>query len=282
MEVIVVDNASADGSAEMVAAEFPQVRLLRQRENLMFARGMNAGARAAVGRYLLFLNSDCFVTPATLAEMVSFMDQVPTAGLVSPRLVDAQGRLEPGVTCLTGIGRTVRKLLLWPRDWSRARLTTGAPAQAPTLAGPCLMGRREVMLDIGLYDETFTLGAEDTDLCYRVRRSGHGVWYLPGCCAVHLNSYSRDKLGRVVRDGHLIDGQIRFAHKHYSLGYRRVWAALEIPLLVRDLLPRLVLVVLTAGLWRSMRTRLAARGANWRLIRGLWARSADAHLQTPD
>src|SRR5262249_12845721 len=94
VEVIVVDNASADGAAEMVAREFPHVRLIRNSHNVGFARASNQAARRATGRYLFFLNNDTLVPPGALRRLVELARGRPDAGLIGPRLVDGHGRTQ--------------------------------------------------------------------------------------------------------------------------------------------------------------------------------------------
>ena len=94
-ELIVVDNASTDGSVDMVAAEFPEVRLIRNAENMGFARGNNIGVAASTGRYVLLLNSDTVVPPGTLEALVAFMDAHPQAAACSPRLLQPDGAPQP-------------------------------------------------------------------------------------------------------------------------------------------------------------------------------------------
>jgi len=275
MEVIVVDNASGDGSPDMVAAEFPQVRLLRQDTNLMFGRGMNVGARAARGRYLLLLNSDCFITPATLGRMMAFMEQHPDAMLAGPRQVRGNGKLDMSLKLCPGLTATLRRLLLVSTAWSRRRLLEGdhvRPLPAPMLPGSCLLTRREVVDLVGLFDESFTLGVEDTDLCCRVRKAGYGVWFLPDCEVIHQHAQSRRQLNRVERGRPMIDGGILFCRKHYSLPYRRLLAVLEAVLMVRDGLGRLLLVMVSLGLNAKARQSLAALLLRRRFVAAVWRR----------
>lgn len=275
LEVIVVDNASTDGSADMVAAEFPQVRLLRHTENLLFARGMNAGARIARGRYLLFLNSDCFITPDTLGCMVEFMEQHPRARLAGARQRRGDGRIETSLKLCPGLERTVRRLFFLSAGWSRRKLcegNRGRPVPAPMLPGSCLLARCELLDHPGLFDEGFTLGVEDSDLSYRVRRAGYEVWYLPQCEVIHLHAQSRGQLSRAERDGPMVDGAILFCRKHYSLPYRRTLALVEGLLLLRDTLGILVLNVLTLGRSRKHREAFQTMNMRRRLIAGLWRR----------
>jgi len=274
-EVIVVDNASGDGSPDMVAAEFPQVRLLRQDTNLMFGRGMNVGARAARGRYLLLLNSDCFITPTTIGRMMAFMEAHPDALVVGPRQVRGNGKVELNVKLAAGLPHAVRRLLLIPTRWSERRLREGdhgQPLPAPWLQGSCLLTRRAPILPLGPFDEAFTLGVEDTDLGYRVRQAGYSVWFLPDCEAVHLHAQSRRQLSRIERDLPMVDGAVLFCRRHYSLPYRRLLAVLETLIVLRDALGRLLLVVLTLGLSAKARDSLSAMVMRGRLITGLWRR----------
>lgn len=275
MEVIVVDNASRDGSADMVAAEFPQVRLLRQDTNLMFSRGMNVGARVARGRYLLLLNADCFITSATLGRMIAFMEQHPQAMLAGPRQVRGNGQPELSLKLLPGLPATLRRLLFLPTAWDRRRLLEGdrgLPIEAPMLPGSCVLARREVMDHPGLFDEDFTLGVEDSDLSYRVRQAGYGVWFLPDCEAIHLHAQSRRQLDRAERDRPMMEGAVLFCRKHYSLPYRRLLAVLEALLMARDGLGRLLVVILSLGLSAGARESLAGLLTRRRLLAGLWRR----------
>jgi GT2 family glycosyltransferase len=275
LEVIVVDNASGDGSADMVAAEFPQVRLLRQDTNLMFGRGMTVGARAATGRYLLLLNSDCFITPTTIGRMMAFMETHPDALVAGPRQVRGNGKVEQSVKLAAGLPRAVRHLFCLPTRWSERRLREGDHGQAvpaPWLQGSCLLTRREPILPLGPFDEAFTLGVEDTDLCYRVRQAGYSVWFLPDCEAVHLHAQSRRQLSRVERELPMTEGAVLFCRKHYSLSYRRLLAVLEALIVLRDALGRLLLVILTLGLSARARDSFAALVTRARLITRLWRR----------
>lgn len=142
--------------------------------------------------------------------------------------------------------------------------------QAPQLPGSCLLARRDVLDKLGLYDEDFTLGVEDTDLCYRVRQAGYELWFLPACEAMHLHAQSRRQLGRAARELPMIDGLALFCRKHYATGYRRGMAVLEGLLLAREGLVRLLLVALSLGLSRKAREALAVAWLRRRLVVRLW------------
>jgi GT2 family glycosyltransferase len=198
VEVIVADNASSDGSADMVVAEFPQVRLLCHRENLGFARANNAAAAVSSGRYLLFLNSDTLVGRNSLAALLAFMRDNPQVGMVGPRLIGRDGRPQPSYR-----GRpTARALLhrlalfrwlgLFRSDYVRYRrqpFESEELREVDTVLGAAVCLPREVFLAHDGWDEKFPFGLEDFDLSARVART-HAVVFFPGAEIVHLGRMS--------------------------------------------------------------------------------------------
>jgi GT2 family glycosyltransferase len=192
-EVIVVDNASTDGAADMVQKEFPEIVLIRNARNEGFARANNQAARRARGRYLFFLNNDTEVPPGALRRLLALARAHPEAGLIGPRLRDERGRTQlscrgrPTVPAL--LHRTT--LLRWTglfrdayrRYRGRAR-DPGRAGPAEVLMGAALLTRRRTFFDCGGWDESFTFGGEDVDLCTRVGRR-HAVLYHPGVTILH-------------------------------------------------------------------------------------------------
>ncbi len=187
-EVIVVDNASTDGSADMVATEFPQVRLIRNAENVGFARGNNIGIAASTGRYVLLLNSDTIVPPGTLAGLIEFMDAHPQAGACSPRLLKSDGTPQayafgqdptPGYL----LRRTFSRLLFHRplHDWGIAEVI-----EVEWVSGACLLARRAAIEQVGGLDEAMFMYFEDTDWCRRMRLAGWQVYYMPTVAITHI------------------------------------------------------------------------------------------------
>jgi N-acetylglucosaminyl-diphospho-decaprenol L-rhamnosyltransferase len=200
LEIIVVDNASSDGTPAMLAERYPDVRLIRHARNLGFGTASNAGARAARGRAVLFLNSDCEPAPASLATMLDVLDREPTVGAVFCRLVNADGTLQPSVhqsspgpwslvgdvlffsALRYGIYRR-RGLARWLLGRARA-----AHAGARDIAwggAACVLVRRQAFAAVGGFDERFFLYCEDLDLCQRLRDAGFVLRYVPEASAVH-------------------------------------------------------------------------------------------------
>jgi GT2 family glycosyltransferase len=198
-ETIVVDNASADGSADMVEKEFSGVRMVRSAVNLGFAAANNRGFALARGRYVSQLNSDAFMQPGALDLAVQHMDAKPNVGLSGGRLVGRDGSWQPSVRkfpsplnealSLTGLAAKYRK----SRFFGRADRTWADPLEpgpADWVPGAFTLIRREVLEQIGHLDERFFLYFDDVDLCRRVKALGHAVWYFPDVVVTHIGGES--------------------------------------------------------------------------------------------
>jgi len=188
VEIIVVDNASTDGSAEMVAREFPTVRLICNETNLGYARANNVGIAASRGRYILLLNSDTVVPAAALAKLVAFMETHPEAAACSPQLVGVDGRPQPyAFGCDPTPGYLLRRglyrlLLRRPlHDWDTAKVQ-----EVDWVSGACLLVRRSAIDQIGLLDERFFMYFEDNDWCRRMRAAGWQIYYNPAIAITHI------------------------------------------------------------------------------------------------
>jgi len=190
VEVIVVDNASADGSAAMVAERFPQVRLIANPDNRGFGAACNQGLEVAQGRYALILNADIRAQPGALQRLVGFMDAHPDAAVCGGQLRYPDGRIQPSCA---------RDLTLWwvfceqsmlAKLFPRTRLFGGywrthwnfsATIETEQVMGACMMLRRP----FPRFDEDYFLYCEDTDLCYRVRQAGGKIYYVHDAVFVH-------------------------------------------------------------------------------------------------
>jgi N-acetylglucosaminyl-diphospho-decaprenol L-rhamnosyltransferase len=227
LEVLVVDNGSRDGAADMVAEQFPEVVLIRNAENLGFARGNNQAAELARGRYLFFLNNDTVVPPGTLRGLLDYARAHPETGILGPQLRDEQGRPQlsyrsrPTLTALLHRITWLRWLGLFRKEYRRYRGRDGAPPSPPQVGVPrpveILMGAalfmpRAVFHASGTWDEEYTFGGEDIDLCARVGRR-YRVIYHPGLEIVHFGRISsRQHIG--FSYSHTVIGITRFLRKH--------------------------------------------------------------------
>lgn len=220
-EVIVVDNASSDGSAGMVRDKYPQARLIENADNVGFAVANNQAFEAADSEFFLLLNPDTVVRRDALQDLAAFLDRHDRAGAVGPLVLNADGslqyswakfptvwselrgslvrRIEPG-GCMPDTADAVRSLRPFQVDW---------------VGGCCLMVRRSAVKQIGLMDESFFMYSEETDWCYRLHRTGWEVWLNPAAEIVHLGGQSSDKAhDRSRRILH--ESKVRYARKHWG------------------------------------------------------------------
>jgi N-acetylglucosaminyl-diphospho-decaprenol L-rhamnosyltransferase len=197
-EVVVVDNASTDGAADMVAREFPQAVLVRNPENLGFSRGNNQAAVLARGRYLFFLNNDTELRPNTLREFVEFSDRHPGVGMVGPKLRGADGECQIAYRTRPTLGALLHRvaLLRWTRlfrgSYYRYRRATFEPdgvRVVETLMGAAVFLPREVFEQSGRWDERYHFGGEDLDLSTQVGRR-HQVVYFSRVEVLHYGRVS--------------------------------------------------------------------------------------------
>ncbi|MDI9639606.1 glycosyltransferase family 2 protein [Geitlerinema splendidum] len=206
-QVIVVDNASTDGSADMVRAEFPQAMLIVNTENIGYPAGNNVGLRALgyggkgqvapdAPRYALLLNPDTEVPPTALQDMIRFMDSRPEVGIAGPKLVLPDGSLDKA--CKRGFPTPMVSLYhfsglarLFPNSprFARYNMTYIHPdqeAEVDSVVGAYMQIRREAIDAVGLLDETFFMYAEDLDWAYRIKGAGWAVIYHPQVVVRHV------------------------------------------------------------------------------------------------
>lgn len=227
LEVILVDNASADGSAEMTREEFPDVRVFVQERNEGFAHANNRGIRASRGRHVLILNSDTEIVDDALERMRDHMDVHPDIGALGARLLNTDGTVQLSCRSFPSY-RTVlfhRYSLmtrLFPRNrYSAEYLMTDTnhdeTMDVDWVSGACMMVRRETMDAVGLLDEGFFMYAEDVDWCYRMKQAGWRVCYLPQAeVRHHIGRSTRNVPYRMTYERHR--SMWRFYRKHYSRG----------------------------------------------------------------
>ncbi len=194
-ETFVVDNASTDGSPEMVQEDFPWVRLIRNTENVGFARANNQAIRLAQGRYLLLLNSDTCLHAGSLQTLVDFMDAHPAAGAAGPRLLNGDGTLQVSCHPLLTPEREFWRLSFLERLYARATYPLEAwdattPHRVEVIKGACLLGRRMVLDQTGLLDESYFMYTEEMDLCYRMAQAGWELWHVPAATVTHYGEAS--------------------------------------------------------------------------------------------
>jgi GT2 family glycosyltransferase len=225
-EIIVVDNASSDGSAD-AARRWADVRVIETGSNLGFGRANNVGIRASTGKNLLLLNSDTVVPAGAIDALLAELAKRPDVAVVGPRLVDGEGRAE------LSFGRMIGPL----NEWRQKRLVRGHERRVPRISalveqmtrrehapdwvsGACLLVRRVDAEAAGLFDERYQLYTEDVDFCAAIRARGRTIRFTPAVEIVHLRGRSAASNPAATREAYR-QSRLAFYEKHHPF-----WAPL--------------------------------------------------------
>jgi GT2 family glycosyltransferase len=199
VEVSIVDNDSSDGSPEMIARDFPAVRLVRSKVNLGFGAANNAALEGMRGRYIVLLNSDAFLCPDSLRLAVQHMDAHPRAGLAGGKLVgrdfswQPSARMFPSITTdfyvMTGLASHFPKSRIFG-SFDRTWADQSAASEVDWVPGAFSILRAEVIEQVGFFDPAFFLYSEEVDLCRRIKSAGWQIWYWPDISVIHIGGES--------------------------------------------------------------------------------------------
>ncbi|KIL38740.1 glycosyl transferase family 2 [Gordoniibacillus kamchatkensis] len=227
-EVILIDNASRDDSVAAIAAEFPQVRLIANSENVGFAKANNQGMRMAQGRYMLLLNSDTEIQPDTLKIMVTFMETHPEVGASGCKVVLPDGSLDKA--CKRGFPTPSASFFyafgfskLFPKipafnQYQLGYLNPDDEYPVDCLVGAFMLVRAETIRQVGMLDEQFFMYGDDVDWCYRIKQAGWVNYYYPRTSILHHKRASwRKKPTRMIYEFHR--AMYLFHRKHYWKKY---------------------------------------------------------------
>ncbi|MEI8185363.1 MAG: glycosyltransferase family 2 protein [Chlorobiaceae bacterium] len=199
IEVFVVDNNSADGSAQMVQTEFTAVRLISNSRNAGFAAANNQAFRLATGRYIVLLNPDAYLRPLSLSKGIEFMDKNPLCGICGGKIISPEGKLEPSarrfpsalskLLTLSGIsGKFSHSPILNRHEFGG--FAHDKPMEVDWVPGTFTIVRKEMLDSIGFFDERFYLYYEETDLCLRAKKAGWKVYFIPFAEVMHIGGAS--------------------------------------------------------------------------------------------
>jgi GT2 family glycosyltransferase len=260
-EVIVLDNASGDGSPDVVREEFPWVTLIASETNTGFGAAHNRAMERGSGRYLLVLNSDAVVAAGTLQGIVEFAERNPKIGVFGPKILNPNGTLQYSCRRFPTIQAALFRNTLLGRLFPRNRYTADylmsewphdQPRQVDWVSGAAMVVRREVFEQLGGFDEQFFMYCEDVDLCLRARQAGWETWYVPAGGVTH-------EIGRSTSQ--IANKAIRMFHHSMWLFYRKHYIHQVAPIL-RPLVP--------FGLWVRATAFIAKNGldALMRRLRG--------------
>jgi GT2 family glycosyltransferase len=208
LEVIVVDNASTDGSVEMVRKDIPHITLIENSENRGYATACNQGIRIARGRYVLVLNSDTLICDSAIEKTVRYADKHPEAAVVGCQVRKNQDKIQ--MTCFrfpsllslflraSGLATTFRNhrffgredMFWWPRDTEK---------EVDVVSGMFMLVRNEAIRQVGLMDEAYFLYCEETDWCYRFSKAGWKMLFWPGAMIIHIDGGGQSASKNPVR-----------------------------------------------------------------------------------
>lgn len=223
-QLVVVDNASSDDSVEMLGEEFPQIHLVANSENVGFTRGNNQGIAVSEGRYVLLLNPDTEVVGDALGEMVAYMDAHQRVGALGPQLLYPDGRVQssrrrfPDLRTAYVESTCIQPWFADSRILRRYYVLDASDHEilaVDWLVGACLLLRREALEEVGTLDERFFMYSEELDWCYRAKKAGWEVVYLPTARVVHHVGKSSEQV-LPVRHAQFQRSKVLFFKKHHG------------------------------------------------------------------
>jgi N-acetylglucosaminyl-diphospho-decaprenol L-rhamnosyltransferase len=228
-EIVVVDNASPSGDAEVLARQFPEITLIKSSQNLGFAGANNLGYRRSSGECLLFLNPDTKLMSTALPVMLRRLQSLPDAGMVGCKLLNSD--LSVQTSCIQTFPTILNQLLdadylraRWPNSglWGVGPLFSDSPepARVEVISGACLMVKREAFEKAGLFSEDYFMYAEDLDLCYKVAGCGYANYYVGEATVMHHGGKSSTPIPATIMKWKAIP---RFCDKHYGRFYGLVF-----------------------------------------------------------
>lgn len=225
LEIIVVDNASGDGTTERVRQTAPEAKLIVNRTNRGFSHAVNQGARMSAGDYLFLLNPDCRMEPDGIGHLVDFLDSMPKAGACGPKILSPDGSLQLSCRAFPDHSTALfhrHSLLtrLFPRNphsdrYLKTRWDHESRARVDWVSGAAVLLRRDAFQRVGGMDEDYFLYCEDVDLCWRLNQHGWATYFVPEAVVHHhVGRSSRQVPYRALYERHR--SMYTFYRKHYS------------------------------------------------------------------
>ncbi len=239
LDVVVVDNASKDGTVDAVREVFPQVKVIANKENLGFSKGCNQGVHATNGRHVLLLNPDMRVEPETLAKTVAYLDQSPEVGVLGVKLIDSHGHPIHHMRRFPTLKDQLAVLMKLPHlfpdimhHYHARDLDTDIEQNVDSVRGAYFAINRTALQKVGVLDERFYLWFEEVDYCKRVKNAGLFVRYVPSIVAHDLVGRSFAQRNLFWKQKVLIKSMIRYFEKWHPTWEVWLLYAIRPPVLV--------------------------------------------------
>lgn len=271
-EVIVVDNVSDDGAVQMIATEFPQVRLIRNTERHGFGHNQNTGIKQALGQYIFIYNDDTLVHGNALPTLCAVLDKNPDVGLVGPKLVNSDGSLQMSCYRFPSPFRCICENLLlsaaFPdstifgdyRNWKHDKTR-----EVDFVIGAAMLVRRSVVEQVGVFDELFFMYSEETDWQMRIKNAGWKIIFCPDAVITHLGGQSSED----AKDRQFSEFQTSSAkliRKHYGV----FGAGMQRLAMIIGAVLRLTLWSVIGVLMPSKRDAAAKQQHTWKRLLVWW------------
>ena len=259
VEIIVVDNGSSDGTAEVLRDRFPGVRCMRSETNLGFAKAVNRAARESTGEFLLLLNSDAVLQPEALETAVDWMRANPHCGIAGAQLLNPDGSRQNSIANFPTLATELfnKSLLrrIFPNRYPGKEQVFESPIEVETVIGAFMLVRRELWDLLGGLDERFFFFVEETDFCFQARRRGCKVMHLPHVLVGHGRGQSAKQVLPAARIEYW---RSRYAYflKNYGWPTRLILRTGLMLRLVVDWIAAIVATVMTLGFSERWRNRL--------------------------
>jgi hypothetical protein len=227
-EIIIIDNASDDGSVEFIKEKFPQIKLIANQTNLGFGKANNIGLKQAAGKYILLINPDTLVAEDTFEKMIKFFESNKNVGLAGCKILNPDGSLQlacrrsfPGpwtsFTKVTGLSTLFPKSKIFAR-YNLTYLDENKSYEVDAISGSFMMMRKEVYEKVGGFDEQFFMYGEDLDLCYRIQKAGYKVFYVHSTQIIHYKGEST-KRSSIDETKVFYSAMHLFVKKHLSTSF---------------------------------------------------------------
>jgi GT2 family glycosyltransferase len=219
-EVVVVDNASSDGSADHIRNVYPQVQLIHNEQNVGFSKANNQAIAVTRGRYILLLNSDAFLIDTSLLSLIELMDADPKIGIAGVQLISPNGNAQESYGDLPNLWKESESLIGFDklRNPGKGREQDCGIVETGWVGGACFLLRREALQDIGLLDESFFMFSEEVDLCYQAHKTGWKVIHAPCIQVIHIGGGSTGVTAeRLLR---LYRGKLQYFEKNFGKNQR--------------------------------------------------------------
>lgn len=256
-EIIVVDNASSDGSMAMLAAEYPQVKIIANKENRGFGAANNQGFAVMQGRYALLINTDAVLTAGAVQKLWAFAEANHQAAIVCGQLLNADGSKQNSIaafpTLLTLAVNTSLLEYLFPHRYPSKRYEHAGPLEVDSAIGACMLIRKKALDEVSFFDDRYFFFFEETDMAYAMKCAGWRIYQVPDALIYHLQGQS---IGHNARSRiEFYRSRYQFLRKWHSPAYFYLAKILIFLRLLVNEVSSLMFAALTLGLNKKLRRK---------------------------